>query len=128
MRLASAKKNTCNIRTYWLSRRLLRLTLQNLYMVANSNRNWNRVQHISITFRRRQHGKVELRPCNTTHHINKRSISSLTLRTSCIIGEPSWVNIEQAMTARETPHARPSDTFEATNTYGTSLSSHSNGR
>ena len=42
--------------------------------------------------------------------------------------DPSLVVTEHAITGRETPQARPSATFDGTNTYGTFLSSHSSGR
>ena len=42
--------------------------------------------------------------------------------------DPSLVVTEHAITGRETPQARPSATFDGTNTYGTFLSSASRGR
>ena len=42
--------------------------------------------------------------------------------------EPSLARTAQAMTGRETPHARPSAPLERTKMYGTFLSSHSSGK
>ena len=47
------------------------------------------------------------------------SIASLRLWICALSWLPSLVVTLAAMTGRDTPHARPSDAFDGTNTYGT---------
>lgn len=68
---------------------------------------------------------------NSEKKKNHTSSLSIAVWTDWICGlswDPSFMVTEVAMTGRETPQARPRACLERTNTYGTFLSSQSNGR